>query len=71
MAKSSPPKTSLTCPACGYDRIEFLPVDTCRLYYLCPNCNTTLRPTPDDYCIHCSRGEIKCLIKHLEEHDKA
>ena len=33
----------LTCPRCGFVKLETMPTDACQFYYECSNCKTLLR----------------------------
>jgi hypothetical protein len=50
----------LTCPSCGYQKVETMPVDACQHFYECENCNTILKPLAGDCCVFCSYGTVKC-----------
>ncbi|WP_133718375.1 GDCCVxC domain-containing (seleno)protein [Methylocaldum gracile] len=50
----------LTCPACGFARLETMPTDACQFYYECTNCKTLLRPEAGDCCVFCSYGSVQC-----------
>ena len=50
----------LTCPACGFARLETMPTDACQFYYECTNCKTLLRPEAGDCCVFCSYGSVEC-----------
>ena len=50
----------LTCPFCGFEKLETMPTDACQFYYECTNCKAWLRPRPGDCCIFCSFGSMKC-----------
>lgn len=58
-------KSRITCPACGYQKIEEMPVNACQHFYSCENCNILLRPKPGDCCIYCSYGDVKCPPKQV------
>lgn len=58
----------LTCPACGFARLETMPTDACQFYYECTNCKTLLRPEAGDCCVFCSYGSVKC--PPVQEHGK-
>jgi hypothetical protein len=57
------PKSEITCPKCGYKKIETLPTDVCRIKYTCENCNADLFPKTGDCCVFCSYGTNKCPSK--------
>lgn len=50
----------LTCPQCGFAKVETMPTDACQFYYECTNCKSLLRPNPGDCCVFCSFGTNKC-----------
>ncbi|HVS90432.1 MAG TPA: GDCCVxC domain-containing (seleno)protein [Mucilaginibacter sp.] len=50
----------ITCPQCGYQKTETMPIDACRYFYHCENCHTMLKPLKGDCCVFCSYGDIKC-----------
>lgn len=50
----------LTCPHCGNAKRETMPTDACQYFYECAQCKTLLRPKPDDCCVFCSYGSVKC-----------
>jgi hypothetical protein len=50
----------LSCPQCGFSKLEAMPVDACQFYYECSNCGVLLRPNAGDCCVFCSYGSIPC-----------
>ena len=51
----------ITCPHCGFARLEAMPIDACRIFYECAGCGRQLRPKPGaDCCIFCSYGSVPC-----------
>jgi hypothetical protein len=50
----------LTCPRCGFAKLETMPSDACQFYYECEGCKILLRPKPADCCVFCSYGSVKC-----------
>jgi hypothetical protein len=50
----------LTCPQCGFAKLETMPTNVCQFYYECSNCKTMLRPNAGDCCVFCSFGSVKC-----------
>jgi hypothetical protein len=50
----------LTCPHCGYRRVETMPEDACIYFYECQGCHRRLKPLPGDCCVFCSYGSVKC-----------
>ncbi len=53
-------KSVITCPHCGYEKEEEMPVDACQFFYVCEQCNTLLKPNPGDCCVFCSYGSHDC-----------
>lgn len=52
--------STLTCPDCGHQRAEVMPVDACQWFYDCRGCGALLKPLPGDCCVFCSYGDIPC-----------
>jgi hypothetical protein len=50
----------ITCPECGYQKMEVMPEDACQFYYECDKCHALLRPLEGDCCVFCSFGSVKC-----------
>ena len=50
----------LTCPQCGFAKLETMPTDSCRFFHECEQCGTVLRPLPGDCCVYCSYGSVPC-----------
>ncbi|MCB9082414.1 MAG: class I SAM-dependent methyltransferase [Lewinellaceae bacterium] len=50
----------ITCPQCGFQKEEIMPVDACQYFYTCANCEAMLRPKAGDCCVFCSYGSVKC-----------
>jgi hypothetical protein len=50
----------ITCPVCGFEKEEIMPIDACQYFYKCTNCQTLLKPKPEDCCVFCSYGTVKC-----------
>ena len=50
----------ITCPKCGSQRRETMPSDACQFFYECTSCLAVLRPKPEDCCVFCSYGSVKC-----------
>ncbi|WP_373033733.1 GDCCVxC domain-containing (seleno)protein [Sulfurovum sp.] len=55
-------ESEITCPKCGYKKIETMPTDSCQWFYECTNCHTLLKPKEGDCCVFCSYGTVKCPI---------
>ncbi len=56
----------LTCPYCGFETIETMPVDSCRYFHECGRCQTLLRPKTGGCCVFCSYGSVKCPPVQLQ-----
>jgi hypothetical protein len=52
--------STLTCPECGHQEIETMPVSSCLWYYECRACGALLTPKPGDCCVFCSYGTMPC-----------
>ena len=61
-------QSTITCPNCGHQKVETMPVDTCQYFYECENCKTVLKPQPGDCCVFCSYGTVKCPPMQLGKH---
>jgi hypothetical protein len=53
-------KSEITCPECGYNKIEKMPTNSCLYFYNCQGCEILLTPLMGDCCVFCSFGSIKC-----------
>jgi hypothetical protein len=53
-------ESTITCPACGHEQREIMPMDACQFYYECAGCRTLLRPKPGHCCVFCSYGTVAC-----------
>ena len=53
----------ITCPVCGHQKEEIMPVDACQYFYECKKCKTILKPKQGDCCVFCSYGNVKCPSK--------
>lgn len=53
-------KSVLTCPKCGHQKKEEMPLDACLYFYECENCMTVLKPRQSDCCVYCSYGSVNC-----------
>lgn len=60
MSKEIILESELTCPLCGFKKIEIMPTDACQFFYECTNCGEILRPKKGDCCVFCSYGTVKC-----------
>ena len=50
----------LTCPLCGHQETETMPMDACQYFYDCKGCGTVLKPKAGDCCVFCSYGDVAC-----------
>jgi len=50
----------ISCPECGHQKEEDMPVDACQIFYECENCHAILRPKKGDCCVFCSYGTNPC-----------
>lgn len=53
-------RSTVTCPACGLQASEAMPVDSCRYFYECGGCGALLKPSAGDCCVFCSYGSVLC-----------
>ena len=53
-------RSTITCPYCGHQKEEEMPVDACTKFYECEGCGEMLRPQEGDCCVFCSYGDVKC-----------
>ena len=53
-------RSTITCPNCGHQKEEEMPVDACQYFYECTNCGSLLKPNAGDCCVFCSFGTVKC-----------
>ena len=51
---------TITCPHCGFAKVETMPAAACVHFYECTGCGHLLRPNPGDCCVFCSFGSEKC-----------
>ncbi|QSX79558.1 GDCCVxC domain-containing (seleno)protein [Agrilutibacter solisilvae] len=59
-------RSTLTCPHCGGQAEETMPIDACRYFHECTSCGRTLSPRAGDCCVLCSYGDVPCppIQKH-------
>ncbi len=50
----------ITCPICGHQKKEIMPIDACQYFYECENCHEILKPKTGDCCVYCSYGTNAC-----------
>ena|SRR5687767_14921351 len=55
--------SEITCPDCGFKKVEELPTEICLLKYTCQKCKKDLFPKDGDCCVYCSYGNVKCPSK--------
>jgi len=53
-------QSTLTCPECGFVKIETMPTDSCQWFYECQGCQVLLKPKKGDCCVFCSYGSVPC-----------
>lgn len=53
-------QSTITCPSCGHQSTETMPIDSCLFFYECAGCKTMLRPKRGDCCVFCSYATDKC-----------
>jgi len=53
-------QSTVTCPACGHQATETMPMASCQYFYECKGCGTLLKPKAGDCCVFCSFGSIPC-----------
>ncbi|MGH7239091.1 MAG: GDCCVxC domain-containing (seleno)protein [Candidatus Saccharimonadales bacterium] len=58
-------KSVITCPVCGHQKEEEMPVDMCQYFYSCEQCKSILKPLHGDCCVFCSYGTVKCPSQQL------
>lgn len=56
-------QSKITCPECGYSKMETMPTDICLIKYTCEKCKAELHPKNGDCCVFCSYGTHKCPSK--------
>ncbi|MDN3412288.1 GDCCVxC domain-containing (seleno)protein [Pseudoalteromonas sp. APC 3356] len=53
-------ESKITCPECGFSKVEIMPTNACQWYYECESCKKLLKPLKGDCCVYCSYGTVKC-----------
>jgi hypothetical protein len=53
-------QSTLTCPKCGHQATEAMPMDACVFFYDCKGCEERLKPLPGSCCVFCSYGSVPC-----------
>ena len=56
----------LTCPECGFSKIETMPLDNCLFFYECEGCGEVIRPKSGECCVFCSYGSVKCPQRQMK-----
>jgi hypothetical protein len=59
--------STLTCPECGHEHEETMPVEACQFFYECQSCKRLLKPTHGDCCVYCSYGSVKCPPEQMAD----
>ncbi|MGI8841374.1 MAG: GDCCVxC domain-containing (seleno)protein [Caulobacteraceae bacterium] len=59
-------ESAITCPECGWVKVETMPTDACQYFYDCAGCGALLRPKPGDCCVFCSYGTVACPPVQME-----
>ncbi len=57
--------STITCPSCGYQKAEEIPLEACMYFYECEGCGQLLKPLAGDCCVFCSYGSIGCPYENL------
>lgn len=52
--------STITCPQCGHQKEETMPVNACQYFYECEHCKQLLKPKAGDCCVYCSYGTNVC-----------
>lgn len=58
----------ITCPHCGHQQAEKMPVDACQYFYTCKSCGKILKPKTGDCCVFCSYGNVPCPPVQKDKH---
>jgi hypothetical protein len=53
----------ITCPECGFSKVETMPTNACQHFYVCASCQALLRPRHGDCCVFCSYADHDCPPK--------
>ncbi|MDH4263520.1 MAG: hypothetical protein OEV78_10800 [Spirochaetia bacterium] len=62
--------STITCPNCGYQNKEHMPVNACVLDYICLNCKTVMHAKEGHCCIFCSYGDVDCPGVQIEKRNE-
>ena len=60
-------KSVITCPKCGFKKLEPVPTDFCLIAYTCTKCRKRITPKKGDCCVFCSYGTVKCPTSDSHE----
>ncbi|MGE5521917.1 MAG: GDCCVxC domain-containing (seleno)protein [Candidatus Dadabacteria bacterium] len=53
-------KSVISCPVCGFEKEEAMPIDACLYFYTCTNCGIIIKPKQGYCCVFCSYGTVPC-----------
>jgi len=53
-------ESRITCPECGFSKVEVMPTDACQWFYACTSCGAVLKPKQGDCCVFCSYATVPC-----------
>jgi hypothetical protein len=53
----------ITCPECGFSKVEAMLTNACQYFYVCEGCQTLLGPRSGDCCVFCSYADHICPPK--------
>lgn len=56
-------ESKITCPNCGYKKMETMPTEVCLIKYTCDSCAAVSYSKDGDCCVFCSYGTHKCPSK--------
>lgn len=59
----NPQYGTLTCPNCGHEQKEKIPMDKCVISYRCNGCDKIIEKKKETCCIFCSYGNTSCPFK--------
>jgi len=60
MGKTIIIQSIITCPYCGFQKKETMPLNACQYFYKCEGCQQILKPKVGDCCVFCSYGTVAC-----------
>lgn len=61
----------ITCPHCGHQQAETMPVFSCAIFYRCTRCEAMLQPLAGDCCVYCSYGTEPCVAIQRQRRETA